>query len=206
MDTDDDGLDDFMEDYLRTDPYDPETDHDLIKDGEDDEPLVPIYLRYATDRIRDEIALRLGAVFGETGLKGEACNGLIGGDVFASTPAYVAGWIISGLAAIGDVRDFLYAASQFDTIGATLTGLGIVPYFGDCEKTAADIAKWIGKYPEGIRPLAKLLVEQRIIDIFDESDRLKIIDDFFPARADGVKVGTYLNTRVMTSVWTTLRR
>jgi hypothetical protein len=38
------------------------------------------------------------------------------------------------------------------------------------------------------------LAEQRIVDIFDKDDRLKIIDDFFPARADGVKVGTYLTT------------
>ncbi|WP_292394513.1 hypothetical protein [Methanoculleus sp. UBA303] len=153
-----------------------------------------MYFQYATDRIRDEIALRLGAVIGEAGLKGEVSNELIGGDVFASTPAYATGWIISGLAGIGDVRDFLYAVSQADTLGATLTGLGIVPYFGDCEKAAADIAKWIGKYPEGIRPLAKLLVEQRIIEFFSESDRLKIIDDFFPVRADGMKAGTYLIT------------
>ncbi len=194
VDTDDDGLDDYWEDSFGTNPYDPDTDHDLIRDGEDDEPLVPIYYQYATDRIRDEVALRLGAVIGEAGLKGEVANGLIGGDVFASRPAYAAGWIISGLAGIGDVRDFLYAVSQADTLGATLTGLGIVPYFGDCEKTAADIAKWIGKYPEGIRPLAKLLAEQRIIEFYSKSDRLKIIDDFFPVRADGVKAGTYLNT------------
>ncbi|MCK9342618.1 MAG: hypothetical protein M0P33_01765 [Massilibacteroides sp.] len=194
VDTDDDGLDDYMEDYLKTDPTNPDTDYDLIKDGEDDEPHVPVYIQYATDRIRDEVALRLGAVFGETGLKGEVCNGLIGGDLFASKPSYAAGWIVSGLAGIGDVRDFLYAVSQSDTLGATLTGLGIVPYFGDCEKSAADIAKWIGKYPEGIRPLAKFLAEQRIIEFFSESDRLKIIDDFFPVRADGMKAGTYLIT------------
>ncbi len=33
VDTDDDELDDYMEDYLRTDPNDPDTDHDLIRDG-----------------------------------------------------------------------------------------------------------------------------------------------------------------------------
>ena len=192
-DTDDDGLDDFWEDYLGTDPYDPDTDHDFVRDGDDDDPLIPTYNTAINDAIRDQVALRLGTIFGETGLRGEICYELIGGDTYSSTPPYVSGWIASGIAVYGDVRDFIYAVSEYDTYGAALTGIGLIPLVGDAEKVGADILKYIGKYPKAICPLGKHLAEQGIIDLFG-NNRMQIIDDFFPVGDDGVKVGTRLIT------------
>mgnify|MGYP000932873437 CR=1 FL=1 len=194
VDTDYDGLDDYWEDSWGTDPYESDTDHDGSLDGEDDEPLIPANPigDYIVERIRENIAGRLGLVFGETGLKDEACHSLVGD--WASHPAYFVGWVCSGILVYGDARDLVYSVSQFDTWGAALNGLAFVPLVGDAEKVGTDAVRFIGKYPEKIRPLGKYLAEQGIIAWFGESGRLTIINEFFPVRADGVKVGTYLTT------------
>jgi len=190
-DTDGDGLDEVMEDYLRTDPNNPDTDHDNIRDGEDDQPLVPASPLgdYVIERFRQEVALRLGATFGETGLEGEAFCYLVG--AWASHPYYLMGWITSGLAVYGDVRDFIYAVYQYDTLGAAITGIGLVPYLGDCERTAADIAKYLLKYPDKVLDVAKYLVDQHVIQILPSEGQLNVIDHFY-LFATGRKVATEL--------------
>jgi hypothetical protein len=192
-DTDGDGLDDFWEDYLGTDPYNPDTDGDRLADGEDDDPLTPAdpIGDLVLERLRQEVALRLGALFGETGLEGEAFNYLVGD--WAAHPYYALGWIASGLAVYGDVRDLIYAISQSDTVGAAISGLGLVPYLGDCEKTAADIAKYLLKYPDNLLDVGRLLADQHIIQLLPDEGQLNVIDHLY-LFATGRKVGTELAT------------
>jgi hypothetical protein len=191
VDTDDDGLDDYEEDYLRTDPFHDDTDGDGLLDGEDDEPLIPAdpIGDIIVERLRQEVALRLGALFGETGLEGEEFDYLVGD--WAAHPYYALGWISSGIAVYGDVRDFLYAVSESDTVGAAINGIGLVPYLGDCEKTAADVAKYLLKYPHRVLDVAKVLVDQHVIQLLPDEGQLNVIDHFY-LFATGRRVGTEL--------------
>lgn len=91
----------------------------------------------------------------------------------------------------GDVRDFLYAVYQYDTIGAAITGFGLVPYLGDCEKTAVDVAKYLLKYPDNVLDVAKYLVDQHVLEILPSEGQLNVIDHFY-LFATGRKVATEL--------------
>ncbi|WP_214041245.1 hypothetical protein [Methanoculleus sp.] len=192
-DTDDDGLDDFWEDYLGTDPFSDDTDGDGLLDGEDDEPLIPAdpIGDIIVERLRQEVALRLGALFGETGLEGEEFNYLVGD--WASHPYYALGWIASGIAVYGDVRDFLYAVSESDTVGAAINGIGLVPYLGDCGKTAADVAKYLVKYPDNLLDVGRVLFDQHVIQLLPDEGQLNVIDHLY-LFATGRRVGTELAT------------
>lgn len=193
VDTDGDGLDDFWEDYWGTDAYNEDTDGDGLLDGEDDQPLVPANPigDLIVERLRQEVALRLGGLFGETGLEGEKFNYLVRD--WAAHPYYALGWIASGIAVYGDVRDFAYAVSQADTVGAAINGIGLLPYLGDCSKTAADVAKYLVKYPDNLLEIGRLLADQRVIQLLPDEGQLNVIDHFYLS-ATGRRVGTELAT------------
>ncbi len=191
-DTDGDGLDDFWEDYLGTDPFNSDTDGDGLLDGEDDDPLVPAdpVGDLIVERLRQEVALRLGGIFGETGLEGEEFDSLVGD--WAAHPYYALGWIASGIAVYGDVRDFIYAVSEHDTVGAAISAFGLAPYLGDCSKTAADVAKYLVKYPDNLLEIGRLLVDQHVIQLLPDEGQLNVIDHLYSFT--GRKVGTELAT------------
>ncbi len=131
----------------------------------------------------------LSADTDDDGLVGEEWNNLVGD--WASHPYYALGWIASGIAVYGDVRDFIYAVSEHDTVGAAISAFGLAPYLGDCSKTAADITKYLVKYPDNLLEIGRLLVDQHVIQLLPDEGQLNVIDHLY-LFATGRKVGTEL--------------
>ena len=68
VDTDEDGLDDWDEDYLGTNPLNPDTDGGLIRDGDDDAPFTPVYISAPVNLLIEKRDPTAGAISGETGI------------------------------------------------------------------------------------------------------------------------------------------
>jgi len=187
VDTDEDGLDDWDEDYLGTNPLNPDTDGDLIRDGDDDAPFTPVYISAPVNQLIERRDLTAGAIFGETGILGGSMNWLVGDEV-ASSPAYFVGWMASGYFAVGDARDGLEALYQGDTIGAGLNALGIVPFVGDGERSVNALRKVVTKYPSRVAFLGRYLLKTGIVQrVPDELLQVRILDNCFDGGATALR-------------------
>ena len=187
VDTDDDGLDDWDEDYLGTNPLNPDTDGDLIRDGDDDAPLTPVYISAPVNLLIEKRDSTTGIIFGETGIQGGSMNWLVGDEV-ASSPAYFVGWMASGYFAVGDVRDTIEALYQGDTIGAGLNALGIVPFVGDGERSANALRKVVTKYPSRVAVLGQYLLKHEIVQrVPGEFLQVNILDSCFDGGATALR-------------------
>jgi len=179
VDTDDDGLDDWDEDYLGTNPLNPDTDGDFILDGADDAPFTPVYISAPVNQLIERRDLTAGATFGETGIQGGSMNWLVGDEV-ASSPAYFVGWMASGYFAVGDVRDGLEALCQGDTIGVGLSAFAIVPFVGDGDRSINALRKVVTKYPSRVARLGQYLLKHGIVQIIpSELLQVSILDSCF---------------------------
>jgi hypothetical protein len=187
VDTDYDGLDDWDEDYLGTNPLDPDTDGDLIRDGDDDAPLTPVYISAPVNQLIERRDLTAGATFGETGIQGGSMNWLVGDEV-ASSPAYFVGWMASGYFAVGDVRDGLEALCQGDTIGVGLSAFAIVPFVGDGDRSINALRKVVTKYPSRVARLGQYLLKHGIVQMIpSELLQVSILDSCFEEGATALR-------------------
>jgi hypothetical protein len=147
-DTDHDGLPDGAELDRDSDPFNPDTDGDHHKDGDDKDPLH--YNASWTDAIK-------GATCGDSDF-------LICPDkddpVRASTE-YLTGQLLSGVFAIGDVRDIINALAHGKVGDALWSAVGFVPAAGDAVKFGKKINELIRRFParkgELLSVLKKLL-------------------------------------------------
>ena len=137
-DTDGDTLSDAWEINNDFDPLHPNPDGDHLRDDEeyaentdpfDFDPTVPIAIQITI----------LGAALGDVG-ETLAVWGWIEEDTYTSV-YYMAGWIGSGLAGFGDLRDVIGSASRLDFWDTLLNTLGIVPALGDAVKVGKVIDK-----------------------------------------------------------------
>ena len=109
-----------------TDPFNPDTDGDGLRDGADPDPLTP-QASGEIDLAQIGRAIILGATFGETGLPDGLFYGLVGEET-ASSPYYMVGWIgfscLPVVGGIADIRDALITATQNgDTMPLWTSGL-----------------------------------------------------------------------------------
>jgi len=133
-DTDHDGLKDADELERDTDALSPDTDGDGEKDGEDDAP---------TTR---------GGSAGDA-IKGALCGtstALIcpdSDDEVRATPEWITGEILSGLFAVGDVRDAIDSLFAGKTGDALWAAVGVVPVAGDATKIGRKVNDIIKRFP-----------------------------------------------------------
>lgn len=133
-DMDGDGLSDGEELDRDTDPLDDDTDGDGDKDGDDDDPLT--YDGGLGDAI-----------------KGAVCGGATAlfcpddNDPVRATPEYVTGEILTGIFAVGDVRDAIGALLDGKLGDAFWAAVGVVPVAGDAVKIGRKIRDVIKRFP-----------------------------------------------------------
>ncbi len=148
-DTDYDGLSDGEEFGIGTNPLIKDTDGDGVGDYEeyldpDYDPLV-YEKRYGILEIAREVVL--GAVLGEWGA--DDYDGIY----------YMAGWMLSGFIAVGDIRDIAASISRGDGLGTLLNALALIPGYGDAEKVATTISKFVAKHPHMISAVALFVIK-----------------------------------------------
>jgi hypothetical protein len=133
-DTDHDGLKDADELERDTDALSPDTDGDGRKDGDDKSPTT-----------RD-------GSFGDA-VRGAACGtstALIcpdADDEVRATPEWITGEILSGLFAVGDVRDAVDALFAGKTGDALWAAVGVVPVAGDATKIGRKVREIMKRFP-----------------------------------------------------------
>ena len=150
-DSDGDGLSDYNEFEAGTDPLNPDSDSDGNKDGDDDDPL--------------SYDAGLGQV-----VQGAACGDSTwwgcpdDDDPVRASLAYFTGQILTGLLAVGDVRDFVAAILRGQWGNAAWAAVGVVPYAGDAAKIGKKLHELITKFPgrraELLRLIPKILPER----------------------------------------------
>lgn len=148
-DTDYDGLIDGEEFGIGTDPLLMDTDGDGYNDyveyhDSDHDPLV-FEKRYSLLEIGREVGL--GAFLGEWGADDH------------DSVYYMAGWMISGFVAIGDVRDIASSIAHGDGLGILLNALALIPGYGDAVKVTATISKFVTKHPHMIFAVAGFVIK-----------------------------------------------
>ena len=65
---------------------------------------------------------------------------------------YMAGWIASGVIAIGDARDLAASICSGDIAAIGVNLLAFAPGAGDSLKVTSIVTKFIGKHPEMLGP------------------------------------------------------
>lgn len=170
-DSDYDRLNDGFELEIGTDPLVSDTDYDGHDDYEeyydpDYDPLV-YEKRYGILEIARDVGL--GAFLGEWGADDN------------DSIYYMAGWMLSGIAAVGDIRDITASIAKGDGLGTLLNALSLIPGYGDAAKISATITKFVAKHPHMIFAVAAFVVKH-----VDESIDLvrKAVGD---AVVDGLK-------------------
>ena len=133
-DSDGDGLADGDELEGGSDPFAIDTDGDGEADGEDGDPLG--YDGGAADAVA-------GAVCGDA----TALLCPDDDDGSRGTPEYVLGQLLSGIFAVGDVRDAVGALLDGELGDAGLAALGIVPALGDAVKVGDKLRDVIRRFP-----------------------------------------------------------
>jgi Mg-chelatase subunit ChlD len=157
-DSDFDGLVDSEEMEFATDPFDNDSDGDSLKDATEVwEGFDPLNRNPDQDSYPDaeELAngtdpflydatawefgqnVLLGALWGDGGKT--AVNWGILSETTYNSMAYLSGQILSGLVAIGDIRDAVGNIFNGDPWGVVLSLVGVVPLVGDAAKIAAEI-------------------------------------------------------------------
>lgn len=136
-DSDYDKLNDGFELEIGTDPLISDTDYDGHNDYEehydpDYDPLV-YEKRYSVLEIARDVGL--GAFLGEWGANDN------------DSVYYMAGWMISGIAAVGDIRDITASIAKGDGLGTLLNALSLIPGYGDAAKVSVTISKFVAKHP-----------------------------------------------------------
>ncbi|WP_321429450.1 DUF4114 domain-containing protein [uncultured Methanolobus sp.] len=148
-DTDHDGLKDGLELEIGTEPLLKDTDFDGHDDKEeyndpDHDPLV-YEKRYSHYEIIEEITL--GAVFGEFGYDEH------------DSVYYLTGHLISGLVAVGDIRDLLASVSHGDELGVVLNIAAVVPLWGDGAKVVSNVGEFGAKHADEAGIVAIKLID-----------------------------------------------
>jgi hypothetical protein len=143
-DSDGDGASDGQELDDDTDPFAKDTDQDGVDDGKDDDPLH--YNAGADDAVK-------GAVCGDATV-------LLCPDdddpVRASIP-YIMGHMLSGIVAVGDIRDLVANLLRGKFGDALWSAAGVVPAAGDFIKVGKKVADLIKRFPGRKAELLMLL-------------------------------------------------
>jgi hypothetical protein len=143
-DTDGDGVADGTELDNDTDPFAKDTDQDGTDDGDDDDPLA--YNAGVDDAVK-------GAVCGDSTF-------LLCPDdddpVRASVP-YILGHMLSGLVAVGDIRDLVANLLRGKWGDALWSAAGVIPAAGDFIKVGKKVSDLIRRFPGRKAELLSLL-------------------------------------------------
>jgi hypothetical protein len=147
-DTDHDGLADGLELDRDSDPFDDDTDDDGKVDGSDKDPL------HYDAGLEDAIA---GAICGDSDLL--LCPD--DDDPVRASTEYLVGQLVSGVVAVGDVRDFVNALLHGKVGDALWAAAGIVPAAGDAAKFGKKVHDLIKRFPG--RKAELLTILQKIL-------------------------------------------
>mgnify|MGYP005818247417 CR=1 FL=1 len=147
-DTDDDCLDDGLEYSLGTNPFVRDSDGDGYSDYDEHVGgYDPCFAEQHLDALTIAREFTVGFVCGEWGSENP-----VHGNVF-----YLGGWMFSGVAVWGDVRDIAHSITSLDALGTVLNGLAFAPVFGDALRCSDILGKFALKHPDRIVETALLI-------------------------------------------------
>jgi hypothetical protein len=204
-DTDNDGVEDFVELYALpypTEPRDKDTDGDGLSDG--DEVNIystdPLVMDTDGDKINDGDEISEDSdplLFAEKMTPGETFGqffvGLVGGDFYIDNPKYgtipfLVGLLISGgislipagvtqvIGLLADGRDLVAALIRGDALSITVLAISLIPYIGDPADFIGTIVRFVGRYPKLAGEVAIVVVRLDFIwKYLDDADQLKIL-------------------------------
>ena len=155
-DTDGDGLDDGAELDAGTDPFEKDTDGDGQLDGEDDDPT-------AYNAGLDDVAG--GAICGDATFW--KCPD--DDDPVRASLEYFSGQILTGIFAVGDIRDFVAAILRGKWGDAAWAAAGVVPVAGDAAKIGKKIRDLIKRFPGRRAELLALIPKMLPASLQDEA-------------------------------------
>ena len=139
-DTDDDGLNDKAENDFGSDPTDRNIDGDTYDDAAEFAKNLHL-MDYDLASGEGTGALMAGFVFGDWdwGAKNVGRQN----DAQMQSFQYIGGQFASGVAVVGDIRDFIANLGQGDITGALLSAAGLIPAVGDGAKFVATLVKFV---------------------------------------------------------------
>jgi len=103
----------------------------------------------------------------------------------------MAGWIASGVVAIGDVRDLAASVCSGDLASIGVNLLAFAPGAGDSLKVTSIVTKFVGKHPEMLGPVTTfvggLLKQDEAADVAKAAENLITAPSESAVRSYGVK-------------------
>ncbi len=182
-DTDGDGLGDADEADLSLDPFDRDTDDDLIEDGPEvevvgtspglvdtdgdgfadgyeeshrgDQGLDPQVVDVKVSKMTYATDFAIGSLAGDAWRK-DSFAWLAGNLASTGTSSIpVIGWILGPVA---DLRDAVASAIRGDWVGSGFSAVGAVPYAGDAVAIPGKAAKFVARNPEMAAAVAAAIV------------------------------------------------
>lgn len=188
-DSDGDGLNDSQELQASTLPFVTDTDHDGLVDGIDPDPLVPLVQQVEEGALEMARALVLGAVFGQSGVQGGLCYGIVGN--VSTSVYYVVGWFVFSLIPIADsltnIRDAAQCIVNGDSLNAALYSSGIVLSVVDLGALATAtgaVAVFIKLNPSKTGKLLEVLVD--VLKVMPDSAIEKVLRVFDNGAIDSI--------------------
>ncbi|WP_424358447.1 hypothetical protein [Methanocella sp. MCL-LM] len=165
---DNDCLADGIEFAISTDTFEYDTDNDGYNDGDEYyggyNPLVP---GDHNDPLTIAREVFLGAILGEWAYEMPIHDNLY----------YMAGWMISGYAVAGDIRDVVVSITSLNGAGALLNSLCAAPVAGDIAKTLKVAEKFGAKHPDQAVKIARFV--GKYVPLKTVDDKLQAIICFY---------------------------
>lgn len=158
-DTDGDTLDDATELAENFSPFETNSDGDHREDaveyekGSDPFHYNKVGLEYARD-------IGAGFLFGDAGQNFSDLRLFGLSEDIVQSFGYLSGWLASGFALIGDVRDAIASLFRGDILDTFLNALGLFPLAGDLLKTVKVFATFISWADDLVVPTARWITHQ----------------------------------------------
>ncbi|MDP9440802.1 MAG: hypothetical protein M3P34_01185, partial [Actinomycetota bacterium] len=205
-DIDLDGLSNAEEADLGTNPYNPDSDYDGLPDGAEVHEFGtdPLHRNVDGDDFTDFEEIARGSDPYTADLTGaDHLTALMAGFLYGDVAEYavrwgvidratmhslsfLTGWLLSGYAVVGDVRDLGSSLWRRDAGDALLSAVGVAPLVGDSAKTVAVVKKYVEMAGDMRIPVTVWITKQfaghpalqrALLKVVGAGDQLDQLDD-----------------------------
>jgi len=103
-----------------------------------------------------------GVVMGDWCWRDEGSPPAYCGDEVSTYPiAFFAGWLASGFAVVGDIRDLPSTALKGKPVDFGLTIIGLIPLYGDATSALSKVGKFLGKFPSKTDDVVDMIITSK---------------------------------------------
>ncbi|WP_161570106.1 beta-sandwich domain-containing protein [Salinigranum halophilum] len=124
-----------------------------------------------TERLQSTLT---GAIFGDWCWRSEGePPGYCGDEVQEYPVEFFGGWLVSGFAIVGDIRDLPSTALKGNAVDFMLTLIALAPAYGDASSVLSKVGKFVSKYQDKASEVAQVIAKSR----FFKGSRIKALDE-----------------------------